>query len=131
MSTIINAPAREDLITLKHGAGGRAMRRLIEDTLTSGLRSPIPDVIGLADMDDGAARTGRLMGRIALTQQEHEQQHPTQTQSAPGVAIHSKIPFSLMALRAGWETLSPMERACPSRSTGMALGQLRRKIARA
>ncbi len=49
------AVARDELITLKHGAGGRAMRRLIEETITAGLRSPIPDVVGLADMDDGAA----------------------------------------------------------------------------
>ena len=49
------ATARDELITLKHGAGGRAMRRLIEETLTSGMRSPIRDVIGLAEMDDGAA----------------------------------------------------------------------------
>ena len=47
--------AREEIITLKHGAGGRAMRRLIEETLTSGLRAPIQNVIGLAEMDDGAA----------------------------------------------------------------------------
>ena len=55
MSTVIDAPARDEIITLKHGAGGRAMRRLIEETITHGLRSPIPDVVGLADMDDGAA----------------------------------------------------------------------------
>ncbi|HEX6559670.1 MAG TPA: hydrogenase expression/formation protein HypE, partial [Longimicrobiales bacterium] len=35
--------------------GGRAMRRLIEETITAGLRAPIPDVVGLAAMDDGAA----------------------------------------------------------------------------
>lgn len=46
-------------VTLKHGAGGRAMRRLIEETLTSGypaLRGEGVDrAIGLAAMDDGAA----------------------------------------------------------------------------
>jgi hydrogenase expression/formation protein HypE len=46
---------REEIITLKHGAGGRAMRRLIEETLTNGLRAPIAGAIGLAEMDDGAA----------------------------------------------------------------------------
>jgi hydrogenase expression/formation protein HypE len=46
---------RDEIITLKHGAGGRAMRRLIEETLTSGMRAPIQNAIGLAEMDDGAA----------------------------------------------------------------------------
>ncbi|MBI4503342.1 MAG: hydrogenase expression/formation protein HypE [Gemmatimonadetes bacterium] len=47
--------AREELITLKHGAGGRAMRRLIEETLAQGFTSDVVDGFGLAAMDDGAA----------------------------------------------------------------------------
>jgi hydrogenase expression/formation protein HypE len=41
-------------IAMKHGAGGRAMRRLIEDVLTVGFREP-EGGFGLAAMDDGAA----------------------------------------------------------------------------
>ncbi len=46
---------RDDLITLKHGAGGRAMRRLIEETLVRGFLADPVDGHGLAAMDDGAA----------------------------------------------------------------------------
>lgn len=51
------APVRgpDDIITLKHGAGGRAMRRLIEETLAAGFTDAAVDGIGLAAMDDGAA----------------------------------------------------------------------------
>lgn len=45
-------------VTLKHGAGGRTMRRLIEEILATGYpmqRSPGDRAIGLAAMDDGAA----------------------------------------------------------------------------
>ena len=46
----------EDRIGMKHGAGGRAMRRLIEEVMTSGLRDAAAgDIIGLNAMDDGAA----------------------------------------------------------------------------
>src|SRR6266568_3034061 len=44
-------PARR--IGLKHGSGGRAMRRLIEETFLK-LATPV-DGIGLAALDDGAA----------------------------------------------------------------------------
>jgi hydrogenase expression/formation protein HypE len=45
----------EALVTLRHGAGGRAMRQLIGETLAAGfLQAPV-DGIGLAAMDDGAA----------------------------------------------------------------------------
>jgi len=45
----------ETLVTLRHGAGGRAMRQLIGETLAAGfLQTPV-DGIGLAAMDDGAA----------------------------------------------------------------------------
>jgi hydrogenase expression/formation protein HypE len=46
---------RDEIITLKHGAGGRAMRALIEGTLAAGFLDNGVDGIGLAAMDDGAA----------------------------------------------------------------------------
>jgi len=49
------APVGEETVTLKHGAGGRAMRRLIEDVLAAGLAELPVDGVGLAAMDDGAA----------------------------------------------------------------------------
>jgi hydrogenase expression/formation protein HypE len=48
----------EDRILLKHGAGGRAMRRLIEESFLrafAGDPNPLPGVIGVAAMDDGGA----------------------------------------------------------------------------
>jgi hydrogenase expression/formation protein HypE len=46
----------DDRIGLKHGAGGRAMRALIEQVCLRGLAgSAAPGGIGLAEMDDGAA----------------------------------------------------------------------------
>lgn len=42
-------------VTLKHGAGGRAMRVLIEETLAAGFLDGADGQIGLAAMDDGAA----------------------------------------------------------------------------
>ena len=45
----------ESLVTLKHGAGGRAMRALIAETLAAGFLENGVDGIGLAAMDDGAA----------------------------------------------------------------------------
>ncbi len=45
---------RDEMITLRHGAGGRAMRRLIEETLTVGFPESRAEGIGLAAMDDGA-----------------------------------------------------------------------------
>lgn len=46
---------RGTVVTLKHGAGGRAMRRLIEETLAAGYAEPAGGGIALAAMDDGAA----------------------------------------------------------------------------
>jgi hydrogenase expression/formation protein HypE len=47
---------REERITMKCGAGGRAMRALIQDVFVNGLASePGPGEISLAAMDDGAA----------------------------------------------------------------------------
>ena len=43
----------DEIITLKHGAGGRAMRRLIENTLTTGFRDVQIDGIRLGAFDDG------------------------------------------------------------------------------
>ena len=46
----------DDKIGLKHGAGGRAMRALIEQVCLPGLAGGLgPGAIGLAAMDDGAA----------------------------------------------------------------------------
>jgi hydrogenase expression/formation protein HypE len=43
-------------ILMKHGAGGRAMRRLIEEVMTQGLAAQLrPGDSGLGAMDDGAA----------------------------------------------------------------------------
>ena len=47
--------ATDALITMRHGAGGRAMRMLIEQTLTAGFAELPVDGIGIAAMDDGAA----------------------------------------------------------------------------
>ena len=57
MSTIVTSGARtgSELVTLRHGAGGRAMRRLITETLAAGFADLPVEGIGLAAMDDGAA----------------------------------------------------------------------------
>jgi hydrogenase expression/formation protein HypE len=48
--------AADDRITLKHGAGGRAMRRLIEEVLVRGLDADLgPGGVALSALDDGAA----------------------------------------------------------------------------
>src|SRR6476659_3830345 len=44
-----------ELITLKHGSGGRATRRLIEETLALGYVDDPVSGFGLSAMDDGAA----------------------------------------------------------------------------
>lgn len=49
------ARTQDELVVMKHGAGGRAMRRLIEETLAVGVADLPVDGIGLAAMDDGAA----------------------------------------------------------------------------
>lgn len=62
-------------VTLAHGAGGRAMRRLIESTLARGFVEDDVDGIGLAAMDDGAAvRLGD--GWLVVTTDSHVV-HPT------------------------------------------------------
>jgi hydrogenase expression/formation protein HypE len=45
----------DDRITLKYGAGGRAMRALIEEVFIAGGGDTRPGEIGLSAMDDGAA----------------------------------------------------------------------------
>ncbi len=47
--------SRDERVTLKHGAGGRAMRKLIQDTLAAGFLADESDRWGLAAFDDGAA----------------------------------------------------------------------------
>lgn len=49
------AMASEERITLKYGAGGRAMRRLIEEVFLDGFAGTAAEGVGLAAMDDGAA----------------------------------------------------------------------------
>jgi hydrogenase expression/formation protein HypE len=51
----VRAFAIEERITLKQGAGGRAMRSLIEDVLIRGFAEAPVDGIGVGAMDDGAA----------------------------------------------------------------------------
>jgi hydrogenase expression/formation protein HypE len=46
---------RDQLITLRQGAGGRAMRLLIEECLAAGFPPAPGEAIGLQAMDDGAA----------------------------------------------------------------------------
>lgn len=48
-------PLPNGKITLKHGAGGRAMRALIEEVFVPGFRDGPANGIGLGSMDDGAA----------------------------------------------------------------------------
>jgi hydrogenase expression/formation protein HypE len=50
--------AEDERIMLKHGAGGRAMRRLIADAFLAAFRTDPPEragVLGVAAMDDGGA----------------------------------------------------------------------------
>jgi hydrogenase expression/formation protein HypE len=66
-STLIT---REELITIRQGAGGRAMRMLIEETLAVGFAAQAGEGIGLAAMDDGA--TFRVGDRwLVLTTDSH------------------------------------------------------------
>ena len=62
-------------ITLKHGAGGRAMRTLIEEIFLNGVPTDDHDCIGLQAMDDGAAiRVGDRW--LVLTTDSHVVQPP-------------------------------------------------------
>ena len=70
-------PLTDDRIMLKHGAGGRAMRRLIHDAVLGAFHMPIetPGTIGLEALDDGAAL--RIGDRwLILTTDSHVIQPP-------------------------------------------------------
>jgi hydrogenase expression/formation protein HypE len=49
------SPLRDELVTLKHGAGGLAMRRLIKTLFVTGMPETGADWLGLQALDDGAA----------------------------------------------------------------------------
>jgi hydrogenase expression/formation protein HypE len=52
----VTLPRADERVTLKHGAGGRAMRRLIEQVFAAGAQAPPGEgAIGLPALDDGAA----------------------------------------------------------------------------
>jgi hydrogenase expression/formation protein HypE len=61
----------DERILMKHGAGGRAMRRLIEEVMTAGLDDDVKaGDVGLAAMDDGAAiRSGERW--LVMTTDSH------------------------------------------------------------
>jgi hydrogenase expression/formation protein HypE len=48
-------PFLDERVAMKHGAGGRAMRSLIETMFVDGMPATPDGAVGLADMDDGAA----------------------------------------------------------------------------
>ena len=56
-------------VSLKHGAGGRAMRALIEQLFAEGAEQP-PGAVGLREMDDGAAFPVKD-GWLVLTTDSH------------------------------------------------------------
>jgi hydrogenase expression/formation protein HypE len=55
MTATTTPTVTDAIISLRHGAGGRAMRRLITETLAAGFPAAPVEGIGLAAMDDGAA----------------------------------------------------------------------------
>jgi hydrogenase expression/formation protein HypE len=62
-------------IGLRHGAGGPAMRELVESIFAAGASSPEADIVGLAELDDGAAfRVGDQW--LVLTTDTHVVQPP-------------------------------------------------------
>jgi hydrogenase expression/formation protein HypE len=70
-------PVTDERIMLKHGAGGRAMRRLIHDAMLEAFHADVatPGVIGLSALDDGAAiRIGDRW--LVLTTDSHVIQPP-------------------------------------------------------
>jgi hydrogenase expression/formation protein HypE len=70
-------PVTDERIMLKHGAGGRAMRRLIQDAVLGAFHTEFltPGVIGLSALDDGAAiRIGDRW--LVLTTDSHVIQPP-------------------------------------------------------
>lgn len=65
---------RDELITIRQGAGGRAMRVLIEETLARGFPASPLEGIGLAAMDDGA--TFRIGDRWLVVTTDSHVVHP-------------------------------------------------------
>ena len=55
MSATRGTRLREEIVTLRHGAGGRAMRALVQELLAAGFADEPVDGIGLGAFDDGAA----------------------------------------------------------------------------
>ncbi|MFT4921860.1 MAG: hydrogenase expression/formation protein HypE [Haloarculaceae archaeon] len=54
MSDAGEVDADEERVTLTHGAGGKATRDLVSETLAAGFSDPEDALIGLSDWDDGA-----------------------------------------------------------------------------
>jgi hydrogenase expression/formation protein HypE len=73
----MNASAQVDLgrIALKHGAGSRAMRSLIQRVFVAGAEPSQPGWVGLREMDDGAA-IPLGDGYLVLTTDSHVVQPP-------------------------------------------------------
>ena len=73
----MNASAQVDLgrIALKHGAGSRAMRSLIQRVFVAGAEPSEPGWVGLREMDDGAA-IPLGDGYLVLTTDSHVVQPP-------------------------------------------------------
>jgi hydrogenase expression/formation protein HypE len=53
--TVGGSRTMDEIVLLKHGSGGRAMRRLITEIFAAGFVDDVVDGVGLAAMDDGAA----------------------------------------------------------------------------
>jgi hydrogenase expression/formation protein HypE len=64
----------DERITLKHGAGGRAMRALIENVFARGFPKAAGEEVGLAAMDDGAAL--RVGGKLLVITTDSHVIHP-------------------------------------------------------
>lgn len=88
-ATLTYSAAREAAVVMKHGAGGRAMRRLIQETLIPGFVDVPVNGIGLAAMDDGAAlRVPTANGAeswLVVTTDSHVV-HPSSSRAATSVA---------------------------------------------
>ena len=65
----MNAPGvrLDETIGMKHGAGGRAMRALIEQVFAPGLPPMRVEGVGLSAMDDGAALCTTNPGNLGLS----------------------------------------------------------------
>jgi hydrogenase expression/formation protein HypE len=75
LEDVVTLLLRDERIGLKYGAGGRAMRNLIQDVFLRGMpRSSDPEDITLAAMDDGAAL--RIGGRWLVVTTDSHVIHP-------------------------------------------------------